>query len=185
MQSATKKRDFKSRSTKVRETSTVNENMPVIAGKHLLKIPSIFTLALFLLSFTSRVQSNDVLIYSFWASCLALLAWQGWLLKHCATQKTEKSFIVALKPQHYIQAMVQLSVYVYWGMNWQPVKDHAVLLIAQIMFAYSFDILLSWTRRESNHLGFGPSPIIFRQNLFWGLRVNGFYLKYMMVRLVS
>ncbi len=181
MQSATKKRDFKSRSTKVRETSSVNENMPVIAGKHLLKIPSLFTLALFLLSFTSRVQSNDVLIYSFWASCLALLAWQGWLLKHCATQKTEKSFIVALKPQHYIQAMVHLSVYIYWGMNWQPVQDHAVLLIAQIMFAYSFDILLSWTRRESYQLGFGPFPIIFSTNLFLWFMDDWFYLQFIMV----
>ncbi len=181
MQSVTKKRDVKSRTSKARETSSVIENMPVIGGAHLLKVPTLFAIALFLLSFTSRVQSNDTLIYSFWASCLGLLVWQGWLLKHCAAHNCHKTFIIGLKPQHYIQAMVHLSVYTYWGMYWQPVQDHAVLLVAQILFAYSFDILLSWTRRETYQLGFGPFPIIFSTNLFMWFMDDWFYLQFVMV----
>ena len=181
MQSASTNRGTKSRATKARITPSKNEDMPVYGGKHLLKTPSIFAIALFLLSFTSRVQSNDILVYSFWASSIGLLIWQLWLLKHCAANNCQKTFIIGLKPQHYIQAMVHLSVYTYWGMYWHPVQDHAVLLVAQILFAYSFDILLSWSRRESYQLGFGPFPIIFSTNLFLWFMDEWFYLQFIMV----
>jgi hypothetical protein len=62
--------------------------------------------------------------------------------------------------------MCQLSVYAYWGWYWPPVYDFAPLLAAQLVFAYAFDVLLSWTRRGSYVLGFGPFPIIFSTNLF-------------------
>ena len=181
MLSATKKRDNKPRSQSTRDTQSSSEPKLIVAGNYLLKLPSVFAIALFLLSFTNRVQSNEVLVYSFWTSSLVLLVWQGLLLRQCAVKGLQKGFLIALKPQHYIQAMVHLSVYTYWGMNWQPVQSHALLLVAQLLFAYSFDILLSWSRRETYQLGFGPFPIIFSTNLFMWFMDDWFYLQFLMV----
>jgi hypothetical protein len=89
--------------------------------------------------------------------------------------------LVAPRAQHYVQAMCQLSVYAYWGWYWRPVYDYAWLLVAQLVFAYAFDMLLSWSRRGSYVLGFGPFPIIFSTNLFLWFRDDWFYLQFLLV----
>jgi hypothetical protein len=76
------------------------------------------------------------------------------------------TFRVALRPQHYVQACAHTAILVYWGWYWRPVYDAASLITAQILFAYAFDILLTWARRETYTLGFGPFPIVFSMNLF-------------------
>ena len=79
--------------------------------------------------------------------------------------------------------MVQLAVFAYWGYYWRPVYDHAWLLVAQLVFAYAFDMLLAWSRRDSYALGFGPFPIIFSTNLFLWFRDDWFYLQFLMIAL--
>lgn len=153
-----------------------------VAGiNNITLIPALFTLALLALSFTPRVQQHDILLYSFWAACLGLVLFQGALIARCKQHGEERSFVIALKPQHYVQAMVHTSVYIYWGYYWEPVQNHVVLLIAQIIFAYAFDMMLSWWRRENYQLGFGPFPIIFSTNLFLWFRDDWFYLQFIMV----
>ena len=49
------------------------------------------------------------------------------------------------------------------------------------MFAYVFDMLLSWSRRQEYKLGFGPFPIIFSTNLFLWFRDDWFYLQFLMI----
>ena len=77
--------------------------------------------------------------------------------------------------------MCHISVYAYWGWYWQPVYNYSWLLVAQIVFAYAFDMLLSWSRRGSYVLGFGPFPIIFSTNLFLWFRDDWFYLQFILV----
>ena len=86
-----------------------------------------------------------------------------------------------LRPQHYVQALVQLAVFAYWGWHWRPVYEFGTLLAAQLIFAYVFDMLLAWSRREAYTLGFGPFPIIFSINLFLWFRDDWFYLQFLMV----
>ena len=88
---------------------------------------------------------------------------------------------LGLRPQHYVQALVQLSVLAYWGWYWRPVYETAVLIGAQLLFAYVFDMLLAWTRGRSYRLGFGPFPIIFSINLFLWFRDDWFYLQFLMI----
>ena len=76
---------------------------------------------------------------------------------------------------------MHISVFAYWGYFWRPVYDHAWLLVGQLLFAYAFDMLLSWSRRESYGLGFGPFPIIFSTNLFLWFRDDWFYLQFLML----
>lgn len=161
--------------------SDSSQQSPGITHPHLLKVPGIFILALFLLSFTPRVQGHSVVLYSFWGACLFLAGWQFLILRKYSAQPLSKSFVISLRPQHYIQTMVHLSVYFYWGMNWQPVQEHAILLISQVLFAYAFDIMLSWSRRDSYQFGFGPIPIIFSTNLFLWFHDDWFYLQFLMV----
>ena len=86
-----------------------------------------------------------------------------------------------MRSQHYVQAMVQLAVFGYWGWYWRPVYDMAWLLVAQLVFAYAFDMLLAWSRRDHYVIGFGPLPIIFSTNLFLWFRDDWFYLQFLMI----
>ena len=158
-----------------------NNTPAQIKGRHLLKVPALFTVALLLVSFTPRVMENSILLYSFWAAVAVLAIWQVWLIRHLGKDGGARHFVVSLRPQHYIQACVHLSVYLYWGYYWEPVQNHALLLFAQILFAFSFDMLLSWTRRESYQLGLGPLPIVFSTNLFLWFRDDWFYLQFLMI----
>ena len=88
---------------------------------------------------------------------------------------------VALRKQHYLQACAQLSVMLYWGWYWRQVYDALPLIVAQLLFAYAFDMLLSWARRGTYTLGFGPFPIIFSINLFLWFKPDWFYLQFLMV----
>ncbi|MDX1491767.1 MAG: hypothetical protein R3332_10800 [Pseudohongiellaceae bacterium] len=158
------------------------EGERVYSSARLLFVPSIFTLLLLLLSFSDRVQENSILQLSFWGAAAVLLAWQGLIFWSCRQSGSNCSFILGRpRPQHYIQAMVHLSVYTYWGYYWTPVQEHALLLVAQLLFAYAFDMMLSWARRGKYLLGFGPFPIIFSTNLFLWFRDDWFYLQFIMI----
>ena len=49
------------------------------------------------------------------------------------------------------------------------------------LFAYAFDALLAWSRRDTYTLGFGPFPIIFSTNLFLWFKPDWFYLQFLMM----
>jgi hypothetical protein len=133
-------------------------------------IPPALTLALFLISLTPRVQQHAVVLRSFWSVTGALIVWQATL--YLLRGARVLSIVLAPpRPQHYIQAMCHISVYAYWGWYWRPVYDYTWLLVAQIVFAYAFDMLLfgrvgeacpRWT--VSDHLG---KPTRFRDDWFY------------------
>ena len=83
--------------------------------------------------------------------------------------------------QHYLQACAQVSILLYWGWYWREVYDAAPLIAAQLLFAYAFDMLLGWSRRDNYTLGFGPFPVIFSINLFLWFKPDWFYLQFLMV----
>lgn len=144
-------------------------------------LPIGLSVALFLLSFSPRIQSNQALIWSVWGAVLLLFGWQFYLLLLAKRKGLEHGFQIAIHPQHYIQALVQFSVYLYWGYYWRPVYDHMLLLLAQILFAFAFGTLLSWSRNRDYTLGFGPIPIIFSTNLFLWFRDDWFYMQFLMI----
>lgn len=108
-----------------------------------------------------RISSNPILTASFAGAVAVLLTWHGVLWQRARTKGTGLKIEVSLRPQHYLQALAHTSIFVYWGFYWDPIKDAAVLILAQIVFAYAFDMLLSWTRKNEFVLGFGPFPIIY------------------------
>ena len=144
-------------------------------------VPLVLTLCLLLLSLAPRVAENARLTFAFLAAVAGLLAWQGVLFARLSRAGASRGFKVVLRPQHYLQALVQLTVFVAWGWYWRPVYDFAGLLLAQLVFAYVFDMLLAWSRGERYVLGFGPFPIIFSTNLFLWFTDDWFYLQFLMV----
>ena len=147
----------------------------------ILGVPLALTAALWLLALTPRVQSSPALVWSFHAAVVALLAWQAVLFVRLRRGAAPRLLDTLFRPQHYVQAAVQLSVFAYWGWYWRPVYDHAWLLVGQLLFAYAFDMLLAWSRRERYALGFGPFPIIFSTNLFLWFRDDWFALQFLMI----
>ena len=155
------------------------------------KLPLALIIGLAVLALTPRIQSNATLIWSFVAAAVFLAGWLTYLLSRANKEGHSYSLEVGLRPQHYIQACVQFSVYAYWGYHWElvpdsgirPVYDHALLMLGQIIFAYAFGMLLSWSRRQSYSLGFGPIPIIFSVNLFLWFKDDWFYMQFLMIAL--
>ena len=145
------------------------------------RVPAVLTSSLIALSFLPRIQSNPRLAISLWGAAIVLLAWLFVLYLKLRREGASRTFQTVLRPQHYVQALVQLAVFAYWGWYWPPVYEFGVLLTAQLLFAYLFDMLLAWSRRETYVLGFGPFPIIFSINLFLWFRDDWFYLQFLMV----
>ena len=143
-------------------------------------LPLGFTVALALLASVPRVAENVALQRSVLGAAAVLVVWQifQWTRARGASPRVVE---VVLRPQHYLQAMVQCAVFLYWGYYWRPVYDYAWLLVAQLAFAYAFDMLLSWSRRQRYVFGFGPFPIIFSTNLFLWFRDDWYYLQFVMV----
>src|SRR5258705_7263643 len=143
-------------------------------------IPLAFTGALAALVLLPRVHQQPRALWSFAAACAVLLVWHLLLLATRA-RRHHLRLDVVLRKQHYLQACAQGSVLLYWGWHWKPVYDHAYLIVAQLLFAYAFDMLLAWSRRDQYTLGFGPFPVIFSINLFLWFRDDWLFLQFAMV----
>jgi hypothetical protein len=144
-------------------------------GKKLLVLPFVFTLTLAGLGFYGAH-------WAFVGAALALCAWNAVL---AATLRAGRKLAVevSLKKQHYMQACGQGLILLYWGWYWPQVYEHAPFILAQLLFAYAFDMLLSWSRRDVYTLGFAPFPVIFSISLFLWFKPDWFYLQFVMVAL--
>jgi hypothetical protein len=143
-----------------------------------------FALAAGLAAMTAipRVQASNLLTWSFWGAAAVLLVWTLWLfLRFSAKSGRPRIVLVQPRPQHYIQTFCHSCVYAYWGYYWPPVYDYFPLLAGQLVFAYTFDILLAWTRGEDYQLGWGPFPIVFSTNLFLWFKDDVFYWQFLLI----
>ena len=117
----------------------------------------------------------------FLATAAILAAWLALTALLAHRRHAPLAFRLDLRPQHYVQACAHLSIYAYWASYWGEVGRAAPLILAQLLFAYAFDALLTWSRGEVYTLGFGPFPIIFSTNLFLWFRPDWFELQFLMV----
>ncbi len=146
-----------------------------------LWVPLVLTLGIFLLSFLPRVQGNPILTRSFWGAVLVLLVWEGSLFLRLRGESFRPSLTGILRKNHWVQMLVQIALFAYWGWYWRPIYDMAGLIAAQLAFGYAVDMLLAWSRRETYRIGFGPFPIIFSINIFLWFKDDWFYLQFLMI----
>ena len=129
------------------------------------------------LGFIPAVRLNPRVLWTFLGAAALLALWAAAL----AVRGRRVSIQVVAKRQHYLQACAQGSVLVYWGLYWPPVYAFAPFIAAQLLFAYAFDVLLSWSHRDEYILGFAPFPVIFSINLFLWFKPDWFWLQFAMV----
>ena len=104
-------------------------------------LPLICAASLLAFALYAPVRQNPPLLWSFLGTGVVLLAWSGVLM---ASPRRRRAFTCAveLRPQHYVQACAHTSIFLYWGWHWRPVYEYAYLIVAQLLFAYAFDITM-------------------------------------------
>ncbi len=126
-------------------------------------------------------ERHPVVAASFLGAASLLAAWGAGLGLWAGRGGRRLPLQIDLRPQHWVQACAQASVFLYWGLHWTPVRDAAVLVAAQLLFAYAFDLLLAWSRGDTARLGFGPVPVVFSINLFLWFADDRFHLQLALV----
>ncbi|MBM3778033.1 MAG: RnfABCDGE type electron transport complex subunit D [Acidimicrobiia bacterium] len=146
-------------------------------------LPLVFALALLACGLVDAVRQHPRLWWSFLGAGVVLVTWSAILF--CRAQRTVRTLVLEVAPrkQHYVQACAQSAVLLYWGWHWREVYGAAPLIAGQLAFAYAFDMLFSWSRRDTYTLGFAPLPVIFSINLFLWFKPDWFYLQFLMVAL--
>ncbi len=153
-------------------------------GAGLRWLPALLALGLLALTATPRVRADEHLVTSFAGVGAGLLVWFAALRLIGRAGRVDA---VAPVRQHYIQASVQLFLYLYWGYLWQdadgarPIYAQAPLILAQFCYLYAFDGLWAWTRGRAWRLSSGPTPIVLSTNLFIWFRDEFFVWQFAMV----
>ncbi|MBW3535173.1 MAG: hypothetical protein KY453_08155 [Gemmatimonadetes bacterium] len=148
-------------------------------GARVLLLPG--ACALLLLAFATLIEGRPGLYPAFLGAGAVLLAWAAALLPGASRQGEPLTLTVALRKHHWVQALAQITVLLYWGWHVRFVYAFLPLIAAQIIFAYGVDSLLSWSRRRTYALGFGPFPVILSINLFLWLRPEWFQWQFVMI----
>ncbi|HUI79205.1 MAG TPA: hypothetical protein VLY24_14870, partial [Bryobacteraceae bacterium] len=154
---------------------------PRAAGPRALLLPLAFTFGLAALVAFDAVRQNPKVLWTFLGAAGALCVWNALLFLATRRAKRALTLEVVLRKQHWVQAIAQGSVLLYWGWYWPPVYAFGPFILAQLLFGYAFDMLLSFSRRASYTFGFGVFPVIFSINLFLWFRPDWFYLQLAMV----
>ncbi|MBT3325900.1 MAG: hypothetical protein HN396_06575 [Gemmatimonadales bacterium] len=97
-----------------------------------------------------------------------------------SASRSGRTFVVEvmLFKHHWVQALTQVVIYGFWAWYVPDIRMYWPLLLAQLLFAYTFHILLTWSRRDHYGLGFGPVPITGSFNLFILFRPDWFYWQF-------
>lgn len=127
------------------------------------------------------IRGNPRALASFLGAIGILAMWNAALLVKARSAGRTLRLELFPKRQHYLQACAQGAVLLYWGWYWQPAHGYALFIVAQLVFAYAFDILLGWSRRDEYTLGFAQFPVVFSTNLFLWFKPDWFYLQFLMI----
>ena len=122
-----------------------------------------------------------MLTWSLVGAGITLLTWTAVLFGSALRTGRTLTLEIVLRKQHYLQACAQGLVLLYWGSYWLRCMMRPLLVAAQLVFAYAFDMLLGWSRRDTYRFGFAPFPVIFSINLFLLFKQDWFYLQFVMV----
>jgi hypothetical protein len=145
-----------------------------LSARAAFSLNAAFVVGLLVLSQLPLLDQRPVVRASIVGAGVALLAWSALLFGVLRRGQTV-TLEVALRRQHYLQACVHSSLLLYWGFYWREVYHAAPLILAQLLFVYGFDSLLSWTHRRKFALGFGGFPIVFSIMLFLWFKDPWFY----------
>jgi hypothetical protein len=150
-------------------------------------LPTALALAVAAGALLERADRTPALRIAILGAAAFLLGWQALVLLRARGVPLAVEVAAPIK-QHYIQACVQTSLYVYWGWWWvqdgvRPIYQQAPLILLQFAFLYAFDALLQWSRGRPWRLSSGPTPIVLSTNLFIWFRDDAFGWQFAVVAL--
>jgi len=147
-----------------------------------LAIPFVAAVALAAIGVVPLLRDDANAVATVATAGILLAGWTVGLYIMSVRGRRSPAMRVTLLPQHYVQACAHTAIFLYWGLYWRPVYYEAIPRIAaQLLFAYAFDILLTWSRRQEYVLGFGPVPIVLSTNLFLWFRPGWLHLQLAMI----
>ncbi len=155
--------------------------LPGANQRAVFTLPVVLTAFFLGIVFLPPARTNARLLWSILSTGAALIFWQCILFLYTARRGQPLRLEFVAVKSHYVQASVQFCVYAYWGWYWRKVYVEAPLILAQVLFLYVFDGLLSWSRGRTWRLGFGPLPIIFSTNLFMWFKEDWFFFQFLMI----
>lgn len=120
---------------------------------------------------------------AFLGAAALLVAWAIVLFLAATRSGRELSIEVVVKTPHWLQALAQGSLMIYWGWHVRGVYGNLPLLLGQLMFAYGLDAVLQWSRRDRYAIGFGPIPIIVSINFFLWFRPEWYHWQFVIIAL--
>ncbi len=135
----------------------------------------------YLLVFTPRVQSNAVLVATFTVLAVLLGLFLIITLFVLLRRKESPGIVAVVVRAHYVQMIMHLCIFAYWGWYWPQVYQQAILILGQLVFVHAFDICFRWIQGKPWIMSFGRFPIIFSTNLFLWFRDDWFYLQFLMI----
>jgi hypothetical protein len=131
-----------------------------------------------------RIYTHRDLLLSFAGTGAALGVFYLLLRSAVARARRELSFHFVPVRAHYVQAVMHACVFAYWGLYWDEVFTHIPLILAQVAFLYTFDMLVAWSRHDRWIFTLGPLPIVFSTNLFLWFKDDWFWLQFLMLATV-
>lgn len=137
--------------------------------------------ALLLIVFGLLVPQQPALSRSLLGAGGLVLTWSAALYAIARRRGRTLRLDVAVRRHHWLQASAQVAVLLYWGWHVRFVYAFLPLIVAQLVFAYAVDSLVTWSRRDSYPLGFGPWPVILSINLFLWFRLDWFHWQFAMI----
>lgn len=168
------------------EAGTVQRSPRVAAWERFPTLPVLLTFVLAAFVLCPPVRQSDTLVTTFLGVGAVMLVWAlGLWARGLASGRTFAIERVAPQKSHYIQGTVQLCIYAYWASYWPEVGKHAPLIVAQLVFLYVLDGLLSWSRGRAWRLGFGPLPIILSTNIFIWFKDDWFVYQFVLIALAA
>jgi hypothetical protein len=146
-----------------------------------LGVPLAFLVLFLGLIFLPPVWTNARLLATFAGVGGGLLLWLAILWARAG--RGSARFQVEYLPvkSHYVQATVHSCIYAYWGWHWRKVYQEVPLILAQVLFLYVLDALLSWSRGRTWRLGFGPLPVVLSANFFLWFKDDWFIFQFLMI----
>jgi len=157
--------------------------IPTPGTRIALALPLVLTGVFLALGLASRARTNPHLAWTFAGVAAGLLGWQLALFLRPTRKPAGFAWEFVAVRSHYVQALVQSTIYAYWGWYWRNVYAEVPLILSQVAFFYIMDALLTWSRGRVWRVGFGPWPIIFSTNLFMWFHDDWFGFQFLMVAL--
>jgi TPR repeat protein len=146
-----------------------------------LSLALFFTLLFACSPILSTIRANPNVPPAIWGAAACLLLFTFFLNRDKARSGRLLHYSFVPRSVHYVQMMAHSSIYLYWGAYWPEVYHHVPQLFVQIAFAYAFDMLVCWSRRDEWFLGFGLIPIVLSTNLFLWFKDDWFYLQLLLI----